>query len=67
VEAKITYIITWENFTLAELEEKNVQSMNHKLQDTLMTKHFSGVELVTHVRGIFVLKIYVQLWLCKPN
>jgi hypothetical protein len=28
VEVKITYVNTWEYLTLAELEEKNVQSMN---------------------------------------
>jgi hypothetical protein len=28
VEAKINYVKTWEYFTLAELEEENVQSMN---------------------------------------
>jgi hypothetical protein len=69
VEAKINYVNTWEYFTLVELKEKNVQSINANIgvQDILMNKHFCEVELVTHVRVFFVLKIHVQLWLCKPN
>jgi hypothetical protein len=37
------------------------------VQHILMTKHFCEVELVTHVRGFFVLKIHVQLWLWNQS
>jgi hypothetical protein len=63
MEAKITYVITWEYFTLAKLEEKNVQWMNPKVgvRDTLMTKQFCGGGIRYTCQGFFfVLKRFMS-------